>query len=271
MKYLASDHNTLDRLLIDEGIPASLTAVQFNWADTKKFRMRERWNEKPERALLFSNYATEQNYFTEVKAACRKAGLSFDCVGMGVGRVVREPEKILGNYDIVFGKAKAAMEAMATGAAVIACDFRGLGGMVTKENFRKYRDYNFGMRILSRPVTREALIEEIASYDPSKAKEVALMLRAEAGLDKYIDGLLNHYHEVLRSWNTMKPEGNTGMQSFYSNLDEKLRHMNQLLLSKVEGQQKTIDRMQREIGLLKETPFHKAVRLLRRRLKKSAG
>ena len=37
-------------------------------------------------------------------------------------------------YDIVFAKARAAIEAMAVGAAVIVCDFDGVGPMVSTEN-----------------------------------------------------------------------------------------------------------------------------------------
>ena len=50
-----------------------------------------------------------------------------------------QPERVLGRYDIVFAKAKAAMEAMAVGAAVVLCDFGGVGPMVTWADFDRLR------------------------------------------------------------------------------------------------------------------------------------
>ena len=38
---------------------------------------------------------------------------------------------LTGDYDLVFAKARCALEAMAVGAAVVLCDTHGLGPMVT--------------------------------------------------------------------------------------------------------------------------------------------
>jgi glycosyltransferase involved in cell wall biosynthesis len=126
IKYMASDYNTLERLL-EEGIPEQHTGVMLNWVDTKKFALRKHWSEKPRKALVFSNYATRDNHLGIIQQACDLAGLELDCIGRGVGNAVDKPENFLGSYDIVFAKAKAAIEALATGAMVIPCDFRGLG------------------------------------------------------------------------------------------------------------------------------------------------
>ena len=48
--------------------------------------------------------------------------------------MVDRPEAILGDYDLVFAKARAAMEAMATGCAVILCDRVGAGPLVCRAN-----------------------------------------------------------------------------------------------------------------------------------------
>ena len=41
--------------------------------------------------------------------------------------LLARPEEALGSYDIVFAKARAAAEAVATGTAVVLCDVAGAG------------------------------------------------------------------------------------------------------------------------------------------------
>lgn len=197
MKYIASDQNTLERLVIDEAIPVEHTDVLLNWVDIGRFVLRKDWKIKPERALVFSNYASGSNYLPIIKAACEKTGIELDCIGLTNGNALAKPELILDKYDIVFAKAKAAIEAMATGASVIPCDYKGLGEMVTIENYRRSREYNFGMKILNRTINVQSVEGEIKKYDPTVAKQVTALIRKEADMRLYIDKLLIHYTEAI--------------------------------------------------------------------------
>jgi hypothetical protein len=200
LRYLAVDHNTLEQLLTEEKIPERYTEVYLNWVDTERFTLRESWPEKPAKALVFSNYATKDNHFRVIQEACEMAGLELDCRGRGVGDAIGNPENILGNYDIVFAKAKAAIEALATGAMVIPCDFRGLGEAVSSRNFAHIRKYNFGMKILNRPIETQLLAEEIKKYDPAEIKKAAVRIRKEAALDSYVDRILSLYGRTIRQY-----------------------------------------------------------------------
>jgi hypothetical protein len=93
--------------------------------------------------LIFSNYASYNESYNTIKEACKRKGIELDILGRGVGKAVKSPEQILPDYDIVFAKAKAAMEALATGAAVILCGYDKLGEMVSIENFDHFRKFNF--------------------------------------------------------------------------------------------------------------------------------
>ncbi len=197
LKYVAVDYNCLDRLIIDQNIPAEKTDVIYNWVDTDKFKMRGTIAGKPKRALVFSNYANEKNYFPVLKNACEKQGIHLDGIGIGLGKMKSDPENILPAYDIVFAKAKAAMEAMATGAAVILCDYRGFGGMVTTESFDFMRQYNFGMRTLEKEITEDLVIQEIKKYNPERIKETTNKIRQEAGFKKTFSLIISLYKELL--------------------------------------------------------------------------
>jgi hypothetical protein len=198
MHHVAVDYNCLERLLIDNGIEEQETSVLYNWVDTSRFALRSSFAERPRRALVFSNYARPDNYFQVVQEACERAGIELDGAGAGLGNQIQQPEQILGDYDIVFAKAKAAMEAMATGAFVVACDYRGLGGAVTAEHFDYFRKYNFGMKTLAKPHDADLIVEEMQKYDATTAKAVAHRIREEASFDTYLDKILPLYHRVIK-------------------------------------------------------------------------
>jgi len=198
--YVAVDYNCLDRLLTDLRIPESSTDVLLNYVDIDCFRLRNTFSEKPLKALVFSNYANHKNYFATIKQACKNTGIELDGIGAGLEIFQKNPELILHNYDIVFAKAKAAIEALATGASVILCDFRGLGGMVNPTNFEYLRKFNFGMRTLTENIQVDLLENEIRKYNPHLSKETANLIRKEANLSNYIDQLEKKYKEVLHKF-----------------------------------------------------------------------
>ena len=183
--------------LVDDGVPKSRAELLLNFVDTARFSPRTSLPERPRRALVFSNYAHEGSHLPAVIEACRQAGLELDVAGVGVGRIVTEPERLLGQYDIVFAKAKAAMEAMAVGTAVILCDFSGVGPMVTSSQFDELRPLNFGFETLRDPLQPEPLLREIARYDPEDAARVRDLIRSRAGLVPAVESLVAIYHEAI--------------------------------------------------------------------------
>ncbi len=206
--YVAVDYNCLDRLIIDNAIDVKSTSVVYNWVDTKRFRIRGNIAPKPTRALVFSNYGNYENHFKLIKEACGQLGIEVDGIGIEFKNSTSTPEKILGNYDIVFAKAKAAMEALATGAAVIACDYRGLGEMVTPENFDHYRKYNFGMKTLTREIKVDLIVQEMKKYNAAQNAITAKMIHKEADFSLCVDKILVLYHQVIKKYFEEKQPAN---------------------------------------------------------------
>jgi glycosyltransferase involved in cell wall biosynthesis len=199
LRYVAVDHNCRERVT-KAGVPAERTRVIFNSVDLARFKPRGRLPARPTRALLFSNYANQRTHLHAVREACGRAGLPLDVIGTGVGNPSTEPEAIIGQYDLVFAKARCALEAMAVGTAVILCDFRGAGAMVKTGDVDEFRRWNFGARLLRRPLDPQILLEQITRYDAHDATEVSRRIRASAGLDGQVDQLIALYREVLTEW-----------------------------------------------------------------------
>jgi hypothetical protein len=195
LRYVAVDHTCRDRLLCEHAIPEERVHVLLNSVDLKLFKPRPPLPMQPRRALLFSNYAS--HHLAAVRAACARTDLALDVIGADVGRACAQPEAVLRDYDIVFAKARCALEALAVGAAVVLCDFRGVGPMVTSQELARLRVLNFGHRTLRAPLEPEAIVREIKRYDPQDAAKVAREIRATAGREQMIDEIVALYREIV--------------------------------------------------------------------------
>lgn len=197
MRYVAVDEACRTRVHQEAGVPLETIKLLFNFVDLQRFWQRSPLPLKPQRALVFSNYAKEGNYLKVVRQACAQLGITVDACGSGVGSATSAPERLLPQYDLVFAKARAALEAMAVGNAVILCDRRGCGPLVTTTEFPELRPWNFGFRTLLNEITIENLRAQIARYDANEAEAVCRLARSEAGLEHVVDELVQLYKTVV--------------------------------------------------------------------------
>ncbi len=193
--YVAVDFLCRDRLKA-EGISEDQISVIGNAVDLDRFRPRGPLPLMPRRALLFSNYASEHTHVPPIRDACAQAGLQLDVRGYGVENVCEKPETILGEYDIVFAKARCAMEAMACGASVILCGAEGAGEIVTPDRFDGLQQYNFGRHILQQPLTGDYLLTQIRRYDAAVAQQVTDLARNQLGLGHMVRHWIELYGKL---------------------------------------------------------------------------
>jgi hypothetical protein len=165
--------------------------------DTDVFRPRPPLPLRPVRALVFSNSGTEENYAALVRVACEQCGITLEMRGLASGNPTNEPQDLLPHYDIVFAKARSAIEAMAVGCAVVLCDAKGLGPMVTMANFARLRPNNFGFRTLLDEPTVERVVTAIRTYDPTDAARVRDLVRSEANISDAMNEIVRLYEEVI--------------------------------------------------------------------------
>ena len=215
--YVAVDYHCLERLTEQYGIPEHLTRVIYNAVDTGRFVPRPPLPRSPRRALVFSNYAVPGPYLDAVRAACARLDLPLDVVGSGAGNSSSTPERILGKYDLVFAKARCALEAMAVGAAVVLADTSGLGPLVTSAEVAELRRWNFGARVLRDPLDPGAIALQIQRYDADDAAAVSRYIRDRADLGAAVDRYLRLYEELMN-------EPVTPAVATAGELDEYLRH-----------------------------------------------
>ena len=140
--------------LSKRGISSDRVDVLLNFVDLGRFTPRPPLPARPRRALVFSNQAREVGYVTAIREACRESAVDLVVAGQSCSHVIERPEEELKEFDLVFAKARAALEAMAVGCGVIVADLQGAGPLVTTRDFAYLRSRNFGMRLLQQPHRR---------------------------------------------------------------------------------------------------------------------
>ena len=211
LQYLAVDDVCRDRLVCEHGLRPEQVQVRLNFVDTDRFVPRAPLPPRPVSAVLFCN--DDGPHVAAVREACARTGLSLDVIGRAFGNAAAAPECVLGRYDLVFAKARSALEALAVGAAVVLVAPFGVGPMVTAADFDRLRRLNFGIRALRQPLAPASLVEEIGRYDAADAAAVSRLVRATAGRDGAVDALLALYREVLERWRTAPSHADAAEES----------------------------------------------------------
>jgi glycosyltransferase involved in cell wall biosynthesis len=196
-RYVAVDSACFDRLTVEEGIAPERIERLPNFVDLRRFAPRGALPLRPRRALVLSNQVEPGGYIEMIREACQLSGIELEVAGARWGRVVERPEELMAGVDLVFAKAKTALEAMAVGCAVVLADIFGAGPLVTMRDFDEMRSCNFGIRLLREPHSVDWYRSQIAAYDPAEADDISRRVRQDAALDKAVDHLLEIYERAI--------------------------------------------------------------------------
>lgn len=249
-RYLAVSDISRDRLVYWDGIPESRIVVHQNPVDLLRFRRRADTPDRLRRALVFSNTITESERLPIVRQACDSAEIALDVVGRGVHNVVLDPEQMLRNYDLVFARGRCALEALASGCAVILCDQLGLGELITTENYEIFRLRNFGRRTFQLSFTADAIVSQIRRYDPEDARRVTDHVRECDGLFAATEVLTRIYREAMAEFAIAgKGDGAADLRAAAQFLDSFAPHANTFALATRES-----ERQLRELAQTLATP-----------------
>lgn len=135
--------------------------------DVDRFKPLRALPQRPRRAVALGNYVHSER-LALLRAACTDAGIEFHHVGQhGAVGTTGAPQEVLQEADIVFGKARVAVEAMACGCAVYVYDVGGAEGWVTAERYPVLAADNFGGRRDPVGVSAERLRADLTAYHPA--------------------------------------------------------------------------------------------------------
>lgn len=196
-RFLAVDRLRRERL-IAEGIDPARIEMLPNFVDPRRLPPPARRGDRPRRALLYSNRSDAPGLLPALRAACRRAGLHEpEVVGAAAGNAVADPGPLLAGFDVVFATGRTALEAMATGAAVVLLDAGGAGPLVTRQRFDELAELNFGLGALRAPHDPRVIAAALAAYDADEALAVAEGVRERCTVERAVARLLAIYREIL--------------------------------------------------------------------------
>lgn len=201
--YVAISKGFSQRLTHQDGIAQDRIQIIPNSIDTDRFQPGPPLAETPARALVF---AKNLAHIDPIRLACAQRNIQVDVIGLAVNNVAPSPETLVGDYDLVFASGLSALESLASGRAVIACDGRGLAGMVTSENFDAFRAENFGLPVFKHPLTCDHILEQIDLYNAQDAASVSQRTRNEANLSLWAYRFATLYEDVIADFKPPAPE-----------------------------------------------------------------
>jgi hypothetical protein len=133
--------------------------------DIRRFSPRGPIGDPPRRALVLGNYLAGDR-FEAIREACADAGIDVVRRGLQGGGFTSSPEAEMNDSDIVIGKSRVILEAMACGRAAYVYDYNGGDGWVTKDRYPALEEVNFdGPDGPSRDDT--SLAEDLRAYNPA--------------------------------------------------------------------------------------------------------
>jgi Glycosyltransferase Family 4 len=190
--YVAVSEQTRDRIVHSEGIGLDRTTILHNAVDLRRIPPRPApLPERPRSACLFSH---DDSHFAVLEQATANRGIALSKL---IGRSMAKPEYELVKYDIVFGTGRSAIEALCAGCAVVVCDQRGLGGLVSTADYERLRVHNFALWALTRPITMNAVVTELDRYDCADAIAVSERIRQDSSLESYLGKLEGLYTATI--------------------------------------------------------------------------
>ena len=161
---LVTMHDRVSRRVETFAVKAEIVRLR-QPVDTARFTPRGSLRAQPQRLLALGNYLRGDRARV-IEDACAEAGLEAVHVGMQRGNHVLESDRVLNDADVVLGKGRVIIEAMACGRAAYVFDVTGSDGWVTTDTYRRLEADNFSGQTGSPPVDVARLKSDLELYRP---------------------------------------------------------------------------------------------------------
>jgi hypothetical protein len=130
--------------------------------DVERFKPTQPLHARPRVAMALGNYVHGER-LEMLRRACARAGIELRHVGQ-FGEGERPADQVLGDADIIFGKARVILEAMACGRAAYVFDHNGGDGWVTAATYPELAPDNFGGQSERATIDEDRIAADLALY-----------------------------------------------------------------------------------------------------------
>lgn len=188
------------RIADDTGVSFNEVGMLPNYYDPRQISVRvSQLPAKPRRWLLVAEKPDTGKLVVLVRLLSYLFRARLTVVGPAIGRTIDNlPEECL-SHDLVFGSARCALEAAASGAAVIVCDPRGISGFLGATQWKSWKDHNLGLGSFNGRPSFLALMNAIRAYDPHDATAASELVRNERSLENAVTDIERIYLTAIGS------------------------------------------------------------------------
>jgi hypothetical protein len=163
--------------------------------DIRRFNPRGPLRRERPRVLLLGNYVTGERRKL-VFRACADVGYECQQIGHKSDVVSLSPEAVLNDADIVVGKARVIVEAMACGRAAFVYDQSGGDGWMTPEKYPQLEADNFAGRAFPDVFDLGRLRSELREYRPEMGTVNRDLAVAHHNATRHVEALLELFQRL---------------------------------------------------------------------------
>lgn len=215
-RYLATSPRFAWWIARECGVPESVVETVRNFFDPARFPITRPCALANRRALVFHNtMEPDGEAAAALEAGCAMAGYSLERAGVGFGKILAEPGRVLPEYDVVFAGGRSAIEAMACGCGVIPVTARQSADRIHPGNYAEMVERNFTAEINAPPVEAGEIAGQLRAFCADEILEVTRRIRSEATLGATTAHLVEIYRSVLSSPPTPEPAEEAAAVSSY--------------------------------------------------------
>lgn len=200
LHYIAMCQDLADSTRINLGLEEDQVTSLPNWVDANRFRGTRAPSAKPQRALMFGGGLGEPGVATKLRPAFEHHHIRLETTADWTETDRRNPELALPRYDIVLASGRSALEAMASGCAVVIANYQSCIGWARADNFQTLQRQNFSPKRADPGFDASILQSCLAAYDVEAARAATEMTRTQCTLVQAIDRLAVLHAKVVRTW-----------------------------------------------------------------------
>lgn len=187
-----------------EALDADLRIVRLRQPiDTQRFQPRSAPRSRPRRALILSNYLAAEGLRVLVET-WQEAGVEVVQIGTGA-QMSLSPEEGIDEADIVVGKGRVALEAMACGRPTYLYDMFGGDGWITPENYAAIEADGITGNQLERGTGVAQLRADLEEYDPELGRLGRELINRHHDARHHTHAILDLLHELAPTGRTQGP------------------------------------------------------------------
>ena len=197
------------RICLSLGLTDQKVKTVPNWVDLGRFRFVRNPAQKPQKALLYLRSFDRNGWHaSQLCHALETMDIKLD-LWLPRGDTLA-PEVVLPEYDIVLASGRSAVEAMASGCAVLPISPSSCLDLVDPSNFDLFQSQNFSPKLSAGHFNAQAIINAISSYDPGRVAAVTATVRSKCALDAAVDVLESLYMKTVKEFSEQCSPPSTG-------------------------------------------------------------